>query len=109
MINFLETGNMKLDAVQRQISNVTTNLERNTFFCIKTVPSARYFSYEATIYGRGLLDMRILPFSYPPCKYFLFVTNIDILRLFVKWLSTLFCAALAGLGCPVRSTAGYRA
>jgi hypothetical protein len=29
------------------------------------VPCARYFSYAVTIYERGLLDMRILPFSYP--------------------------------------------
>jgi hypothetical protein len=29
------------------------------------VPCARYFSYEATIYESGLLDMRILPVSYP--------------------------------------------
>jgi hypothetical protein len=29
------------------------------------VPCARYFLYKATIYERCLLDMRILPFSYP--------------------------------------------
>jgi hypothetical protein len=29
------------------------------------VPCARYFSFEANIYVRGFLDMRVLPFSYP--------------------------------------------
>jgi hypothetical protein len=29
------------------------------------VPCARYFSYEANIYVRGFLDMRVLLFSYP--------------------------------------------
>jgi hypothetical protein len=29
------------------------------------VPCAPYFSYEANIYVRGFLDMRVLPFSYP--------------------------------------------
>jgi hypothetical protein len=29
------------------------------------VPCARDFSLEATIYVRGFLDMRILPFFYP--------------------------------------------
>jgi hypothetical protein len=30
-----------------------------------SVPCARYFSFEANIYVRGFLDMRVLPFSYP--------------------------------------------
>jgi hypothetical protein len=31
----------------------------------EVVPCARYFSFEANIYLRGFLDMRVLPFSYP--------------------------------------------
>jgi hypothetical protein len=37
----------------------------NWWLTLTIVPCARYFSSEVTLYVRGLLAMRILPFSYP--------------------------------------------
>jgi hypothetical protein len=62
-----------MSAIERRRSALTLrfhevpdlNLELETLYCaVCTI-----FSYEATIYECGLLDMRILPFSYPPTPF----------------------------------------
>jgi hypothetical protein len=50
------------DLIISETEQDTWELKKNWYDC---VPCARYFSFEANIYARGFLDMRVLPFSYP--------------------------------------------